>query len=104
MLVRLHIFQAMLEENEQQPTSIQHTPLGKTSHPPSFQAFVPIENFIPEDFRDVFSDSEYADLYPFSTDFNYRIPTDGGHIARGRGREAVLSLFQHDVYSLQKQA
>jgi hypothetical protein len=104
MLERLHIFQTMLEENEQQPTSKQLTHLGEDPRLSSFQAFVPINNFIPKDFRQFFSDSEYANLHPFSTDFNYRVPTDTDLITQQQRREAVLFQHQHHVYSLQKQA
>jgi hypothetical protein len=93
----------MLEEIEIQPTSQQHTPLGKTPRTPSSPAFVPIDDFIPEDFRDFFSDSEYASLYPSTTDFNYRTPTYSSPIEGQRERKAVLSYYQHDVYNLRKQ-
>jgi hypothetical protein len=94
----------MLEENEQQPTSKQLTHLGEDPRLSSFQAFVPINDFIPEDFRGIFSDSEYANLYPFSTNFNYRVPTDADLIRQQQRRKAVLFQHQHHVYSLQKQA
>ncbi len=92
----------MLEENEQQPTSNQRTSLGEHSRPQSFQAFLPVDDFIPEDFRDFFSRS--ARLFPFSTDFNDKITTDGSPVAQQQKRYAVLSQYQHNVYSLQKQA
>jgi hypothetical protein len=57
----------MSEENEQYPTSNQNSP-----RTPSSLAFLPVEEFIPEDFRNFFSNSEYAMLFPFSKAFNAR--------------------------------
>lgn len=73
----------MLEENEQQPTSKQHTPLRKPLHTPSSPTFVPVDNVIQED--DLFSDPECASLWTVCSEFTarIRIPSHGLDWAAG---------------------
>ena len=94
----------MLEEKEQQPTSIYRTHPGENPRPISFHARLPIDNYVPEDFRDFFSDSEYDKLYSIRTDFNYGVPTTADIIARQQRHKVFLPQHQHDVHSFEKQA
>jgi len=77
--------------------------LGKNPHTPSSLAFVTIDDFTLGDLRNFFSDSEYASLYPFTRNFNYRTPTYCGSIEGQRERKVVCSQCQHSVYSLRDQ-
>lgn len=90
--MRSHIFQTMIEENKQQPKPEQGTLLGQQPPTLSFQAFISIENFIPDDFRGNF------------TDFDYRISIYGDLIPQVSVRDAIQSRHQHHASSLQNQA